>query len=84
MVLYGKDEMDNRQKVTYQLQSVKLKEDRNAQWEQRCSSSPRVRFHQWQEMWCRKAHEPGLSLQPVVFLSDCNDWIRDFRGHIPD
>ena len=84
MVLYGDDKMDNRQKVTYHLQCVKLKEDRNALWEQKSGpSSPRLNFQQWQEMLHREAHEAGLSPQSVVFPSDCDHWIRDFRGYIP-
>lgn len=31
----------------------------------------------------QEADEPGLSLQSVVFPSDCDHWTRDFRGYIP-
>lgn len=83
MVLYVDDKMDNTQKVTYDLQCVKLKEDRNALWERKSGpSSPRLHFQQWQEIVLGEAHEPGLSLQCVVFPSDCDHWIRDFRGYI--
>lgn len=81
MVLFEDDKVDNRQKVV--LSPVKLKEDRNALWEQKSGpSSPRFHFQQWQEMLHKEAHEPDLSLQSVKFPSDCDRWIRDFRGYI--
>lgn len=73
MVCYGDDRMDNRQNVTYHLQCVKLKENRNSLWEQKSGPfSPRLHFQQYQEMLCKKQMSPAslcsLSYSPVTVI----------------
>lgn len=82
MVLFEDDEVDNRRKVI--LSPVKLKEDRNALRERNSGpSSPRwTLFPAVAGDVAQRSSVPGLSLQSVKFPSDCDRWIRDFRGYI--